>query len=444
MSPKYENLHAENLNLDKLIPLTFFSKKQMANPKIKQGEKCNHLGYLIKDSIRNINGLTKQRLKCSKCDQRFGSDVNALDLLHYQNKINYVVYELFLEGSKQKYMEKRWGIPQDQLSKFKRKYVGNIFVQNPNLVFEDLKELPKGLIYGDETYMGKKGNSNTEIVFVNESFEILATSAMENMSLGSTIINTFSKITQKNRERMRVLVSDGEPTYCTLGLNSNRTVIHVQQYHSHALLGQITLNKYEDFGPHILHFQIHTHWKIFKNNKREFGFHWNINFIKGKLYSGSGRPTKQLQKSKKYQLWQLKKNEYEADTFSKSGTARVFINLETKKISLREGSKQWMKNIFQRLLPIFSGKCITNNRVESKHSQIKRKGNIKKQQDPSYVDQLFLIHEYIVQHGHLPAINLEGRPLYKYLIKNNKTKPRKYVFWEQNKKSAQTMISHFL
>ena len=70
---------------------------------------------------------------------------------------------------------------------------------------------------------------------------------------------------------MRVLVTDGEPTYETAAFMSNRRVVHVQQYHSRSLLGQITLNKYKKYGPHVLHYQIHTHWKIFTKEKQQKG-----------------------------------------------------------------------------------------------------------------------------------------------------------------------------
>jgi hypothetical protein len=444
MPRKYESLYAEYLDLDKLIPITFFSEHHNQKSGKKQKKKCIHLGYLTKDGIHNENTDGVQRVKCSKCGKRFGREVNALELLDYQYKIKMVLHELFFEGCIQTNMEKRWGIPQTSLSKFKKSFVEETFNQKPDLVIGEPKELPQGLVYGDETYMGSMGNSNTEIVFCNDNFEILATAGKDQHSLGTTIINAFSKIPQKNRDRMRVLVSDGEPTYETVAFISNRRVIHVQQYHARNLLGQITLNKYEKYGPHVLHYQIHTHWKIFTEKKKELGFHWEIKFIQGKLYAGSGRPTNVMKNSKHYQNWRQKKNEYYSKSFQKTGSAKLFINLETQKISFRAGSKKWMKYIFQTLLPIFSGKCITNNRVESKHSQIKRKGNLVKQPDPSYSDKLFLLNEYIVQHGHLPPTNLNGKPLYKYLVGESRKVHEKYLVWDNDKKKAQLMISNFL
>ena len=102
-----------------------------------------------------------------------------------------------------------------------------------------------------------------------------------------------------------------------------------------------------------------------------------------------------------------------------------------------------MKKIFNRLLPIFSGKCITNNRVESKYSQIKKKGKIIKHKDPSYSDKLFLLNEYLVQHKKLPVVNLTGRPLYKYLITNHKIVEEKRESFSIKKIGEQIMISNY-
>ena len=217
----------------------------------------------------------------------------------------------------------------------------------------------------------------------------------------------------------------------------------IQQYHKKDKLGQITLHKYQKFGPHILHFLIHTHWKIFKKGKHSLCFKWEIKFIKGKLPQSRGRPTIQFRNSSQYQQFRQKMAEYNTPTFQKIGTANLFINPDSKKVSLRRDSKTWMRSMLQQVLPIFLHKTITNNRVESKHSQIKRTGNLRKQTDGSYGDLLFQLQEFIVQHGYLPEVTLEGRPLYKYLILPVREKQKGYVFHDNNKKLIQTVLTGY-
>ena len=79
-----------------------------------------------------------------------------------------------------------------------------------------------------------------------------------------------------------------------------------------------------------------------------------------------GRVSIQLKNDPRYVLWLSKKNEYSSDKFQKVGTARVSINLNSKKIGLHKGSKIWMKKMFALVIPIFAHKHITNNRIESK------------------------------------------------------------------------------
>jgi len=50
-----------------------------------------------------------------------------------------------------------------------------LFQQNSQLIEQKLKALPKGVMLGDETYMGSRGNSDIEIVFINNNFETLST-----------------------------------------------------------------------------------------------------------------------------------------------------------------------------------------------------------------------------------------------------------------------------
>ena len=92
-----------------------------------------------------------------------------------------------------------------------------------------------------------------------------------------------------------------------------------------------------------------------------------------------------------------------------------------------------MIKMFSLLFPIFSEKCITNNRVESKHAQIKRTGQLRKQQNRKYADRLFQLQEYIVKMGHLPEIYLKGKPLYQYLVQTKKRGMDGYPFLENRK-----------
>ncbi|WP_457557363.1 hypothetical protein [Candidatus Harpocratesius sp.] len=62
----------------------------------------------------------------------------------------------------------------------------------------------------------------------------------------------------------------------------------------------------------------------------------------------------------------------------KKRTAELFINPDSKKIYLRWLSRSWMIAMIIQIIPLFLGKTITNNCVESIHSQIKRARNLKK------------------------------------------------------------------
>ena len=438
------NYRYGRLDLNKLVPVTFFLPNSKQDSQRLSTKECKHLGYLVKDGLGSNSVRKNQRVKCVRCGKRFGNRVNEFELNDYHRKVQEILYDIFLEGSQQLKMEKRWGIPQPKISRFKRSFVEQVFEQIPDLVLKRSKKLPRGLMYADETYLGKQGNSNTEIVFSNENFEILSTEGVKTPDLTTPITKAFEKISEKNRKRLRVLVTDGETTYCGVALGSNRRVIHVQQFHTRSKLGQITINKYENFGPHVLRYQIHTHWKIFKEQKQEFGFRWTVKFIKTPFQTGRGRPTKAQMQTKKYQRWRQKRDEYFSNSFKKAGAGRVFVNLETKKVTMKKGCKLWMRKIFQKLLPIFAGKCITNNRVESKHSQIKGTGKLRKQPDVDYCDKLFLLQEYIVTHKHLPPVNLKGRPLYKYLMKPKKKSEESYVISGKRNKKSQLMMSTFL
>jgi hypothetical protein len=86
------------------------------------------------------------------------------------------------------------------------------------------------------------------------------------------------------------------------------------------------------------------------------------------------------------------------------------------------------------IFKIFKGKHITTNKIESKHSQIKGSGAGKKQRDKEYGHVLFTLHAFLVEYGHIPFTNLTDRPLYNYLMKDEKKKKIGYKILEGKRK----------
>lgn len=79
-------------------------------------------------------------------------------------------------------------------------------------------------------------------------------------------------------------------------------------------------------------------------------------------------------------------------------------------------------HLLTSLFKIFKGKHATTNLIESKHFQVKGSGAGRKQKDDQYGHQLFTLHAFIVEHEYIHFTNLAGRPLYKYLMKDQKRK----------------------
>lgn len=443
MKPDFHLLHENCIDYDKIIPIKFKSCVNLIPSSKEKNINCSHVGYLIKDGKNPSNSGSQQRWKCKICKKRFGSDTTEWKLQLYLYRMQILLYELFIERSTQTNIQKRWGIRQDSLSKLKRNIVGQIVEQNRSLLISTKIPLKYGVVYGDETFFGKRGNSNQEVIFCNDDFDILSTEPVTPTYLQPAILKAYQKIPLKCRNRIRVLISDGEPSYKSIALNHSYRILHVQQYHSRAKLGQITINKYQKFGPHTLHFQIHTHWKIFTQNKQEFGFKWEIKFIQGPAQQNQGRPTIQQRTNPRYLLWLSKKNEYYSPSFQKAGSARIFVNLNSRKISLRKGSKQWMKKMIEPLIPIFLGKHITNNRIESKNSQIKRSGVKRKEPDRIYSDNLVQLQEFINLHDRLPEFHLKGRPLYSKLMNDSKMRKFWYEMADNTKFTKQKILSPY-
>ncbi len=124
-----------------------------------------------------------------------------------------ILYELYVLKYPLTGIAKRWRIPQDMLSRFKKNYVSKVFQQNSQLIEQKLKALPRGVMFADETFMGPRGNSNVEIVVINNIFEILSTGSAEEGDLKKSIFEVFNKIPEICVKKLRILITDGEPSY---------------------------------------------------------------------------------------------------------------------------------------------------------------------------------------------------------------------------------------
>jgi hypothetical protein len=431
-------------DLNSIIPLIFFSANQQKDPKNLIQNLCNHLGFLVKDGFHHNKEEKIQRIKCSACQKRFGNDVSMYELYTYQTRLQSLIFDLFFKRISQKVLESTWQIPQSKLSRFKKTIITQLFHDQPSILQTSKNLLPRGVLKADETFMGKRGNSNTIINMINADYQTIATGPAHKGDLLRSIQEVYMKIPASDRKRLRLLVTDGEPSYEFIPLEAGGRVIHVQQLHAKKLLGQVIINKYEKFGPHHLHYMIYTHWKIFNQGKIELKFKWEIKFIKANIKIGRGRPLKEESESKEIRQWRQKKNEYYSKEFEKEGTASVFINTETETISLRAGAKSWMINMFLPVLKEFNGKCITNNGSESKHSQIKRRGASRKQKDVVYANNIFQFSAYLAEKKVFPPMVLKGRPLYHYLLKPSTPKKEQYQIYNSDLKSKQIMLSAFI
>ena len=137
------------------------------------------------------------------------------------------------------------------------------------LIEQKLKALPRGVILGDETYMGSRGNSNAEIVFINNDYETLSTGPVDEGDLKESILKAFEKIPKACRKKLKILITDGEPSYKSIAKQFGSKVIHVVQLHNKDQRGEIIISKYQKLGPHYLYYKIYTHWKAFYRNKHE-------------------------------------------------------------------------------------------------------------------------------------------------------------------------------
>jgi len=268
-------------DLDEKIRINFFFEPKKRNSRSISQFTCAHLGFLVQDGFNELKRRIYHKIRCIKCGKRFGNDANMWDLLQYQQKIKKILYELFIFKYPLTGVAKRWGIPQDKLSRFKKSLVSQVFEQNAEKIEHDIKKLPRGIMLADETFMGSRGSSNVEIVVINNLFEVLSTSPAMKGTLKKSILEAFNKIPKECKKKLKILITDGEPSYESIAKELGGGTIHLIQVHSHEKQGEIVVSKHEKLGPHYLHYNIYTHWKAFYRNKHELKFKWEIKLIKG-------------------------------------------------------------------------------------------------------------------------------------------------------------------
>ena len=365
------------------------------------------------------------------------------NLLEYQQAIKKILYELFFFKNPLKGVAIKRGIPPEMLSRFKKSFVSQVYQQNEKILEHKQKPLTRGVMLADETFMGSRGNSNIEIMVINLDYEVLSTNPVKKKALKKSIEDAFYKIPPETRKKLKYLITDGEPSYESIPKLFGGGIVHLVQFHAHNKRGEITVNYFKKLGPHFLHYKILTHWKAFYRDKHELKFKWEIKLIKGRVQGKRGRPRSKVTSQKKLPKWRQKLNNFNSPTFQKEGTAKLYVNFKTNKLSMRAGSRKWMIRILTPFFKIFKGKCVTTNLMESKNAQVKGSGAQRKQQDPIYGHQLFALHAFIVDNNYIPFTNVAGRPLYKYLMKEQKKKEIGYPLPEGKQNYVQTVLGSF-
>jgi len=425
------------------VRINFFSGPKKRNSESTSQNSCAHVGSIIRDGFNTLEHKKNHRIRCSQCGKRFGKDIEMMELLLYQEKIKKVLYELFFYKYPLTGVSTRWGLPQDKLSKFKKSFVFQVFQQNSEIIEQKIKTLPRGVMLGDETYMGSRGNSHAEIVFINNNYETLSTEPVDEGDLKESILNAFNKIPEACRNKLKILITDGEPSYKAIAKRFGSKIIHVAQLHNKDQRGEIIISKFKKLGPHFFHFKIYTHWKAFYCDKHEVEFKWEIKLIKGKIQAKRGRPRNSNKIKNKNVKWRQKLETYQSDSFQKESSAIIYVNFKTNKLSMHTGAKKWMLQMLTPIFKIFKERHITTNLMESKHSQIKGNGAGKKQRDKEYGHLLFTLHAFVVEYGYIPFTNLAGRPLYNFLMKDKKKKKRGYKTLEGKRAFVQTVLNGY-
>lgn len=380
---------------------------------------------------------------CSKCGKRFGNDLLMWNLLEYQQVIKKIIYELFFFKNPLKGVAIKRGIPPEMLSRFKKSFVSQVYQQNEKIIEHKQKPLARGVMFADETFMGSRGNSNVEIMVINLDYDVLSTNPVKKKALRKSIEDAFYKIPPETRKKLKYLITDGEPSYESIPKIFGGGIVHLAQFHAHNKRGEITVNCFKKLGPHFLHYKILTHWKAFYHDKHELKFKWEIKLIKGRVQAKRGRPRRNVSPQQNLPKWRQKLNNFNSPAFQKEGTAKLYVNFKTNKLSMRAGSRKWMIRMLTPFFIIFKGKCVTTNLMESKNAQVKGNGAQRKQQDPVYGHQLFALHAFIVDNDYIPFTNVAGRPLYKYLMKEQKKKEIGYRLPEGKQNYVQTVLGSF-
>jgi len=401
------------------------------------------LGTLVYNGYNIVNHKQVHRIMCTKCRKRFGNDVSMWNLLEYQQAIKKIIYELFFFKNPLKGVAINREIPPEMLSRFKKSFVSQVYQQNKKIIEHRQKPLARGVMLADETFMGSRGNSNVEIMVINLDYEVLSTNPVKKKALKKSIVEAFYKISPETRKKLKYLITDGEPSYESIPKIFGGGIIHLVQFHAHNKRGEITVNSFKKLGPHFLHYKILTHWKAFYRDKHELKFKWEIKLIKGRVQAKRGRPRSKVSSQKKPPKWRQKLKKFNSPNFQKGGTAKIYVNFKTNKLSMRVGSRKWMLRMLTPFFKIFKGKYVTTNLMESKNAQVKGSGAQRKQQDPIYGHHLFALHSFIVDNDYIPFTNVAGRPLYKYLMKEQKKKEIGYRLPEGKQNYVQTVLGSF-
>ncbi|MHA1146630.1 MAG: hypothetical protein ACTSR8_00110 [Promethearchaeota archaeon] len=214
-------------DLDKNVRANFFSDPIKRNSKSPSQQTCAHVGAITWDGFNIIKHKKDHRIQGSKCGKRFGKDVDMWNKLLYQEKIKKVIYELFFYKYPLVGIAKRWGILEQKLSQFKKSFVSQVFQQNSEIIEQKIKDLLNGIILGDETYLGSRGNSDIEIVFTNNDYETLSIGTVNEGELRDSILEVFHKIPKVCRDRLKALITDGESSYKSMAKIFGSKVIHV-------------------------------------------------------------------------------------------------------------------------------------------------------------------------------------------------------------------------
>jgi len=331
-------------DLDEKMRINFFSGPKRRNSNSSSQQICAHIGSITWDGYNISEGVQNHRIQCSKCGKRFGNDLEMWNLLLYQEKMKKLLYELFFYKYLLTGVAERWGIPQDKLSKFKKSFVFQVFQQNSEIIEHKVKDLPRGVILGDETFMGSRGNSNVEILFINNKYGTLSTEPVRKGDLKQSILKAFHKIPEACRKKFKILITDGEPSYKAIAKIFGSKIVHVVQLHEKSQRGEIIISKFKKLGTHFLHYKIYTYRKAFYRDKHELKFKWEIKLIKGKVQKKRGRPRKEESMKLKNTAWRQKLQKFQSTSFQKE----VSIRFVPERNPLRSRKKErWFVFIFK-------------------------------------------------------------------------------------------------